>query len=70
MLVGWEEERNKEKRKSIHSRELSLSDESVEIGFCGGLRVEEAFLTSLEGMLNLWEETRPSRKQSHVMVNL
>ena len=32
--------------------------------------MEEMFLASLEGMLKLWEETRLSINQSHVMVTL
>ena len=38
--------------------------------FYGGLRVEEVFITLLEGMFKFWPETSPIRDQSHVMVTL
>ena len=40
------------------------------IGFGGGLRGDEIFLESLNGMLKFWEETRKIRNQSHIMVTL
>ena len=43
---------------------------AVVIGFGGGLRGDEVFLSSIEGMLNFWEETRLRINQSHVMVTL
>ena len=43
---------------------------AVVIRFRGGLRGDEVFLISLEGMLKFWEETRLRRNQSHVMVTM
>ena len=43
---------------------------AVAIGVCGGLRGEEVFLESMEGILKFWEEMRHRRNQSHVMVTL
>ena len=42
----------------------------VVIGFGRGLRGDEVFLASLEGMLKLLEDTRLRRNQFHVMVTL
>ena len=50
--------------------EVSCLAAAVVISLGGGLRGEEFFLASLEGMLNFWEETRLSRNQSRVMVTL
>ena len=43
---------------------------AIVIGFGGGLRVEEVFLASLEGMLEFLEYTRLRINQYHVMVTL
>ena len=40
------------------------------IGFCGGFRGEELFLTSLKGILEICEETRKKKDPSHIMVKL
>ena len=40
------------------------------IGFCGGLRGEEEFFTSLKGVLKFWEDTRLNKGKPHVMVTL
>ena len=40
------------------------------IGFCGGLRGEEVFLTSLKGVLQLWEEKIKNKYFSHIVVTL
>ena len=51
-------------------REVYSLSSAVVIGFGGGLRVEEIFLASLEGMLQFWEETRKSINQPRSMVTL
>ena len=38
--------------------------------FCGGLRGEEVFLTSLKGMLKFWEEKRMNKSFPHILVAL
>ena len=44
--------------------------EVVVIGFGVVFRGDEVLLVSLEGMIKLWEETRISRNQYHIMVTL
>ena len=68
LLELWEEEYRREvltSRKEIHC----LAD-TVVIFFCGGLRGEELFLTSLKGMLKLWGETIKKKDCLHIMVTL
>ena len=38
--------------------------------FCGKLRGEELFITSLRVMLKFWEETRLRNEEYHIMVTL
>ena len=45
-------------------------DDAVVIGFCGGLHVEEVFITSLKEMLKFWEETRIKKDFPYIMVTL
>ena len=40
------------------------------IGFFRGLRGEECFLTSMKGILNIFDETRMKKEKSHVIVTL
>ena len=51
-------------------REISCLATAVVIGFCGGLRGKEVFMTSLKGMLKLWEETKSKKYCPHAMVTL
>ena len=51
-------------------RDISCLNAAVVIDFCGGFWGEEVFLTSLKGVLKLWEETRNKKDLSHIMVTL
>ena len=67
LLDGWEEEW--EGADSLMKRKIPFVSAAVVIRFCGGLRGEEVFLSSLKWMLNLWEYTRLRKVQPHIMVN-
>ena len=69
-LEIWGEEWKELKKMSGQQREVYCLSSAVVIGFGGGLRGEEVFLSSLEGMLKFWKETRLRINQSHVMVTL
>ena len=68
-LLGlWDAERMRE--VLMRRREIYCLNYVVFIGFYGGLRGEEVFLTSLKGGLKLWEEKRNNKEFPHVVVTL
>ena len=70
LLVGWESKWVKESGNKELRRGVPCLAVSVVIGFGGGLRGEEFFLTTLEEMLKFWECSRQRRDKSHVMITL
>ena len=54
LLEGWERGWRKIKERCEPQREVACLAAAVVIRFCGGLRVEEVFFASQEGMLNVW----------------
>ena len=67
-LEGWDTEFRSD--GIIMRRDISCLNAAVVIDFCGGFWGEEVFLTSLKGVLKLWEETRNKKDLSHIMVTL
>ena len=68
-LLGlWDAERMRE--VLMRRREIYCLNYVVFIGFYGGLRREEVFLTYLKGGLKLWEETSNNKEFPHVVVTL
>ena len=55
MVCGVEEEKYNEDKGDI------VLAAAVVIGFCGGIRVDEVFLTSLKRMMKFLEETRKKK---------
>ena len=51
-------------------RDISSLDSAMVVGFCGGLRVQEVFLASLNGILPFWQETIKKKYCSRIMVTL
>ena len=70
LLVFLESDCNQEEGNTIHRREVVQLDALSVILFGVSLRGAYIFLTSLEGMIRFWEETRLSIDQYHVMVTL
>ena len=68
LLEVWDSDCSRE--GIIRIRGISCLADAVVIGLFGGLRGEEFFLTSLKGMLKLWEETIKKKYLSHIMVTL
>ena len=54
----------------IRRRDISSLSTDVVIGLCGGLWVEEVFLTLLKGMIKFWEEKIKKKYCLHSMVTL
>ena len=62
LLEIWDTEWRRE--ELMRRRNICCLAATMVIGFCGGLRGDEVFLTSLKGILKLWEE-KEMRKTSH-----
>ena len=73
MLLGLDEEMELLWNNATGSEERTAVEELMSfvcIGFGAGLRGEEVTLTSLKGMIQLWEESMNDKEDLYVMVPL
>ena len=73
MLLGLDEEMEILWNHATESEEKAAVEELMAfvcIGFGAGLRGEEVTLTSLNGMMQFWEETMNDKEDPYVMVTL